>query len=123
MPTTLSRPLIDAVLTTDGTTVMPAPLDLSEWPLLEIVVRVTQAGVAAPTADGETPATPALRIQHAPTGDASDPLDLPTPVAVDLTVAATTWVHVPYFTAFLYISVTGHLEQPATLTVEILGKR
>lgn len=122
MPSHILRPLLKAELSPGDLTLLPVPFDLSEYKELEIVVRVLRNGVAALGEDGEAaPAT--LVITHAPTADAETWLDLPNPVAVDLSVAGDTWIHVPYFTAFLAITLTGLLEQPATITVEIVAKR
>lgn len=123
MPTILAQPLVEAEIATDGTTPLPGPLDLGDWPTLEIVVRVLRAGVATPTEDGQPTNAPVLVLQHAPTADAVSLLDLPTPVAVDLCAEGTTWIHVPYFTAWIHPSVSGSLDEPAQVSVEILGKR
>ena len=122
MLTQISRPLVSVPILSDDETPLPNPLDLSGFLELEIVVRVTVAGVAPEAAEGEAVQTPTLLVRHAPTSDAQDWLDLSEPVAVDLTVAGTTWVHVPYFTAFLGLFLSGPLASAATVTLEIVAK-
>lgn len=122
MPAHVLRLLDQVPLLPGDQTLVPRPQDLSDDLQLELVIIVSTAGVA-PAADDGTPGAATLTIQHAPCASPLTWLDLPTAVAVDLTVAGTTWVHVPYFTAFLNISLTGRLSEAAVVTVEIVGKR
>ena len=123
MPASILRILDQVPLTPGDTTQISRPIDLSDHTELELVIEVKSAGVATPPQDGATPETPTLVIKHAPSATPNTWLDLPNPVAVDLTTPGTTWIHVPYFTAFLGLSLTGRLDSPAVVTLEIVGKR
>ena len=93
-------------------------IDFGDFDELELVIRVTAAGVAA---DG-APAAVTLVLQHAPTADADALLDFPTAISVDLTTAGSTWIHVPYFTRWIFWFTTGQLASGATVTVDIVAR-
>lgn len=94
-------------------------VDCGEFDELELVIRVSAAGEAEEGASSP----PMLVLQHAPRADTDTLLDFPTPVSVDLTVEGSTWIHVPYFTRWIFWSTSAALASGATVTVEIVGRR
>lgn len=94
-------------------------VDLGDFDELELVITVTSAG----TAEAGDASAPALVLQHAPSASGDVLLDFPTAVSVDLTATGSTWIHVPYFTRWLFWSTSGSLTTAATVTVEVVGRR
>lgn len=94
-------------------------VDLGDYDELELVVTVTSAG----TTEADAGSAPALVLRHAPSAAADVLLDFPTPVSVDLTATGSTWIHVPYFTRWLFWSTSAALTTAATVNVEVVGRR
>lgn len=117
----LTLRLLDGV-TLNAQSALSAVVDLGEYLTLDIIVRVAQAGTAAPADDGGTGAV-ALVVQHAPTDDDASYLDLPDPVSVDLTATGATWVHADHYTRYVRLTLSGHLEGDAVVTVDLVAKR
>lgn len=94
-----------------------AVADFADARDLEVVVTVHTP--ATPEEDAEAPQ---LFVKHAPVNDDTYYVDFPTPVAVDLTVAGTTWVHVPYFTRYVGWAVSGSIGTEPVVSLDVLTK-
>lgn len=117
MSATCLRILDGQTLTEQQAPASAGALDLGDYDQLELVISVTTAG----TADEGT--APALVLQHSPSSGGEVLLEFPTPVSVDLTVTGNTWIHVPYFTRWLFWSTSGALISAATVSVDVVGRR
>lgn len=111
------NPLYVAVL--DGATLsegdaaeLAAALDLARFRELEIVARVTVAGVGDAV----------LVVEHSASNQEGSYLPFQEPVAVDLSTVGNTWSHHGAFTRWVNWRVTGTLSSSAVVTLEIVAK-
>ena len=88
--------------------------DLNGVSTLDIVVTVHE------TCSG---ATPRLLLKHAFSADDDAAwLDFETPIAIDLTVAATTWARADAFTGSLAWFLDGTLESSPVVSVDLIAR-
>lgn len=111
----LSIRLLDHVTLKNGDSIdLSALLDLTSARELEIAVTVHTEGAASATAR--------LLVQHATAADKDLFVDFPTPVSIDLSVATTTWIHVPYFTRFVGWFTSGIFDDEVEVSLDIVAK-
>ena len=107
------RMLKSVTLNTGDTIALTDSADFVDACSLDIVIRVEQAGSGT---------APLLKVQHSATNEEGTWIDFSTPAEADLTTAGLTWVHEDAFTRFAGWTVSGTLETPAVVTVDVIGK-
>lgn len=106
--------VLDEVTLSEGDAMdLSSALDLARYRELEVVVRVSHAGV------GEEPR---LVVEHSASNEAGAYLAFSNPVEVDLSVAGNTWVHQGAFTRWLAWRLSGSLSESAVVTLEIIAR-
>ena len=113
MSTRVTRLLKSVTLRTGDTISSGDVADLSDANTLGIVFNVESAG------SGDAPK---LKVVHSATNEADTWLDFSPSAEVDLTAPGLTWIQEDAFTRWAGWTVTGTLNTPAVVTLDVIGK-
>lgn len=89
-------------------------LDVGDYNSVDIVFTVVKEA---------TGTAPALVLEHAPCNELGGYLGFDPVQTVDLTMPGKTWIHLDRLTRFLGWSLTGALEDGATITADVVARR
>lgn len=113
MSSTCWRILDRAKIQDDSAPDTAAAVDLGQYPTLDVVITVHEAG----TGDA-----PVIRLKHGIYAESPAALDTSPAIAVDLTATSTTWVRLDAYTRYVTWEKAGTISSSPTVSIDLYAR-